>query len=161
MGWLKHFLGRPNPEYWGVAGAGVLAMARDTGRFLVQLRSPLVMEPGTWNVVGGALEIEDYDGSVEDPEGGAYREFFEETGYDGLLQLEPLWLYYDPEQDFEYHTFLGVMPHEFRPHQTWESSGWAWLDFNELVNLEPKHYGLAELLSHPEVLMALHQSASW
>jgi 8-oxo-dGTP pyrophosphatase MutT (NUDIX family) len=151
-----------NPEqYWGLAGAGILAMAKDTGRFLVQLRSSHVNEPGTWNIVGGALnpdELEMENGPLD----AAIREFEEETGYawalDREIEMTQLWLYYDPEHDFEYHTFLATVNWEFMPNVTWESAGWAWVSLRQLLRLKPKHFGLEELLSSKEVVMALQKA---
>ena len=71
----------PGEPFWGDAGAGALFLAKDTGRFLVFLRSETVNEPGTWNLVGGKL---DYG---ENAKQAVARELSEETGYDGDYKM--------------------------------------------------------------------------
>ena len=42
--------------FWGRAGAGVLFLARDTGRILIAHRSADVEQPDTWGTWGGAID---------------------------------------------------------------------------------------------------------
>lgn len=152
---------RKNPEYWGTAGAGIIPVARDTGRFLISLRSRHVNEPNTWGTIGGKLdpiepqydeedwEFED-DPELEDPEDAALREFEEETCSRQQPDLVPLLVFRDDEVGFMYYNFLGVVPHEFEPCVNWETERWRWLTFDELVDLEPKHFGLESVLGDSE-----------
>jgi 8-oxo-dGTP pyrophosphatase MutT (NUDIX family) len=141
-----------NPEYWGTAGAGVIPLAEDTGRFLVALRSAYVMEPHTWGTIGGKLDAvgggysDDDDAVLEDPEDAALREFEEETGSELPVELIALYMFRDPAVGFTYHNFLGIVPEEFEPEANWETDEWAWVTLPELLALEPKHFGLHALL---------------
>lgn len=167
---------RRNPAYWGAAGAGVLPMAEDTGRFLVPLRSHRVYEPLTWSTIGGKLDTtpestEPYyddeegewiepdpeDAELENPEDAVYREFEEETGYSLPMELIDLYVFEDPEVGFTYYNFLGIIPFEFEPHITWETERWAWLTFDELLAIEPKHFGLAALLEDEDSIETIQE----
>jgi 8-oxo-dGTP pyrophosphatase MutT (NUDIX family) len=122
-------------------------MARSTGRFLVALRSARVFEPGTWGTIGGKVE------PWESPEDAAVREFREETRSRAKVELTQLFVYRDG--GFSYRNYLGVIPREFTPRKNWETDRWAWLTLEELLALEPKHFGLAALLDDEESLHAL------
>lgn len=144
---------RKNRVYWGRAAAGILPVARATGRFLVALRSGRVMEPHTWGVIGGKVE------PGESPTEAAVREFREETRSRARIELAPLFVYRDDDAGFSYHNHLGVIPREFKPRRNWETDQWAWLSLEELLELEPKHYGLEALLSDEASLRALSGEA--
>lgn len=143
-----------NPEYWGRTAAGVLPMARSTGRFLLALRSSLVLEPGTWGTIGGKVE------PWEAPADAAVREFREETRSRARVGLLPLFVYRDKAAGFEYHNHLGVIPREFKPRTNWETARWAWLTLDELHVLKPKHFGLIALLADEASLRILLAVAS-
>ena len=148
---------RKNPEYWGTAGAGIIPVAEDTGRFLIPRRSREVNEPGTWGTIGGKLDAidADYDDEdwdewadtkLEDPEDAALREFEEETCQCLALELVPLLVFQDAEVGFTYYNFLGLVKHEFDPCINWETDEWVWLTLDQLLDLEPKHFGLEAVL---------------
>jgi 8-oxo-dGTP pyrophosphatase MutT (NUDIX family) len=126
-------------SYWGTSGAGVLAVAEDTGRFLIALRSEKVKEPGTWGTIGGK---QDHKESFRET---ALREFVEETGYDGQLELIAIMDYEDPGE-FTYRNFIGVVPYEIELHGNHENEELKWVTFDELLDIEPKHPGLEILL---------------
>ena len=130
-------------SFWGNVGAGVLPIAQDTGRILLNYRSAYVNEPHTWGVWGGKVDFEDGDYQQE-----AQREFIEESGYAGSIRLIPSFVF--RTRGFEYHNFIGVIPKEFEPkidrqHQ-WETESYQWFSLEELANVEPKHFGLSTLL---------------
>eukprot|EP01138_Halocafeteria_seosinensis_P015444 gb/GECG01015762.1/.p1 GENE.gb/GECG01015762.1/~~gb/GECG01015762.1/.p1 ORF type:complete len:149 (+),score=19.85 gb/GECG01015762.1/:1-447(+) len=127
-------------EYFGDKGAGVLVLAQKTGRFLVQLRSELVFEGRTYGVYGGKLE------PGETCEQCAVRELREETGYTGNVVLHRIHRFKDPQANFEYQNFVGVVQDEFTPVGNWESDADYWLTFEQLKSLKPKHFGLRELI---------------
>ena len=127
--------------YWGIMGAGILPIARDTRKLLISLRSESVNEPGTYGIIGGKV-----DHNFSQPSEEAKREFMEETGYSGSMHLIPAYIFKD--NDFQYHNFLGIIPKEFSPHLDEESSSMDWLTLDELIKIEPKHFGLKALLSH-------------
>ena len=135
-------------EFWGVAGAGVLLVAEDTGRALVALRSPHVQEPGTWGIIGGAI-----DGG-ESPVVAVRRELREELGYGGSVDLHKAFEY--RRGSFRYHNFVGVVPSEFAPSLNWETSRVRWVTVEELRALARKHFGLVALLKNSWDIVSEH-----
>lgn len=141
-------------QYWGNQAAGVLVCAEDTGRFLVSMRSPYVMEPNTWGIISGKIDED------EDPETAVKRELHEETGYNGPVDLIPAYVYQDEEAGavdefgeteevgFTFYNFVGKVPTEFDPSTDWETEYFEWMTLDELQNASPKHFGLDALLSN-------------
>jgi len=127
--------------YWGTSGAGVLAVAEDTGRILVALRGEKVREPGTWGTIGGRRDPQDK--SLRET---ALREFIEETGYQGPIDLIPALDYDDPGL-FQYRNYIGLMPAEVAEFEkNSENDKLQWCTYDELMALDPKHPGLEVLL---------------
>ena len=146
---------RPNPsEFWGSEGAGVLPMARSTGRVLLGLRSGAVRESDTWGIFGGAFRgVSGEDDELVAAE-AALREFHEETGWDhrsGRSEITPLLVFERP--GFRYHNFLLVLPRQFTPELNWEHDDAAWFDLDDLPS--PLHFGLEELLQDRESLRTI------
>ncbi len=131
--------------FWGRQGAGCIFLARDTKRFLIAHRSRQVEEPGTFGTWGGAID------SKENPANAVRREAFEEAGYNGHLDLIPLYVF-KAEKDgkivFRYSNFLAVVDREFTPKLNWESEGYKWCEYGKWPS--PLHPGLVKLLSDPE-----------
>lgn len=140
-----------NRTYWGSQGAGILAFAEDTNKWLVALRSSVVKEPNTWGVVGGKLDERD-----DSPQEAAQREFEEETGYSGPIKLQKAYIYTSQEKNrntgnpfFTYHNFIGIIQKgSWEPKLNWETKLFDWFDYKELMELEPKHFGLKSLLAN-------------
>jgi 8-oxo-dGTP pyrophosphatase MutT (NUDIX family) len=128
--------------FWGQAGAGILAIAQDTGRILLQKRSSEVQEPNTFGVVGGALKNQ-YMQNL-DFESSAKEEFLEETG-SHIQKLIPAYQYKD-SSGFVYQNFIGILPQEFTPEINWEAEEYRWVTWDQLLQIEPKHFGLKELV---------------
>lgn len=130
--------------FWGSAGAGILPVCVTTGRILLNHRSHRVLEPNTWGVYGGKLDDEDLtaEGVLE----AAKREFFEETGYTGEFNAVSSYVF--KEGNFSYHNFIGLFEEEFEPELNWESAGYRWVTFGELLDIEPKHFGLRALIEN-------------
>jgi 8-oxo-dGTP pyrophosphatase MutT (NUDIX family)/GH24 family phage-related lysozyme (muramidase) len=124
------------PKYFGNAGAGAILIAKDTGRILLAHRSEDVNEPHTWGVWGGKIDV------GEAPKEAVAREVEEETGYDGISRISPLYTYRDG--DFKYYNFLIIVPFEFTPQLNWESDGSVWVEFGKWPN--PMHFGLQTLI---------------
>ena len=143
---LKFLLENEPNQFWGSIGAGVLPICRSTGRALIAYRSAYVQEPNTWGVWGGKLDIENGDETVDDVEIAARREFREETEYDGALQLIPSYVFRAKGGNFVYHNFVGIVSEEFEPTLDWETDDYRWVTWDELTKLQPKHFGLVELL---------------
>ncbi|MCK9446723.1 NUDIX domain-containing protein, partial [bacterium] len=70
-----------NHNFFGKIGAGILPFCITTKRFLVALRSEYVDIPNRWNLWGGKVNYE------ENVEIAAKREFEEESGYNGDIEL--------------------------------------------------------------------------
>jgi 8-oxo-dGTP pyrophosphatase MutT (NUDIX family) len=140
---------RENKEYWGSEGAGILAIATDTGKWLVAHRSSEVKQPNCWGVVGGKVE------ENEKPSVGAKREFHEETGYDGSLKIQEVYNWVSPDKNkdgspkFVYHNFLGeIEKGSWEPETNFETKEFKWCTYEELLAIAPKHFGLDTLLKH-------------
>ena len=142
--------------FWGNVGAGVLPFCGSTDRFLVQLRSYSVLEPGTWGIWGGKVDDED----AMNIEQEVKRELMEEAGYNGPIKLIPAHVFKHPS-GFVYHNFIGVVYNEFMPNnnhapEEFKHSGewddFRWLTYEELLRLPKKHFGLAELLKNSKEL---------
>ena len=129
-------------KFWGAAGAGVLPIAKNTGRILVGLRSQAVNEPGTWGVFGGAID------AGEEPARAAKREMKEELRYSGPMKLSPAYVFTSAGGGFRFSNFIGVIPDEFEPTLDWETEDTAWLTLEEVKALRPKHFGLKALLKN-------------
>lgn len=122
--------------------AGILCIARDTGRVLLLLRSAYVNDPHYWAHPAGAID------PYEDPADGAQREFREETG-----ATPPMKLLSHEEKEvrpgFIFHTFVVETPREFEPRLNWENDDWGWFDLDDLPT--PLHPGMESFLSRSRV----------
>ena len=134
-------------KFWGSQGAGAIFVAEDTGRILLQHRSPYVNEPNTWGVIGGAID------AGEDPQEAMEREVHEETGYNGQMRVEKLYVFQSGK--FRYTNFLVIVPHEFSPRHGWESQDHVWTTLDDLP--EPLHFGFKAAL--PSLQQRLGQEA--
>lgn len=137
-------------KFWGDQGAGVFVICTSTKRILVAMRSEFVNEPNTWGIIGGAID------EGETPEQGAKRELVEETGYKGIFELIPAYIYEAPNHTFQYHNFIGIIPKEFKANCDWETSHTEWMTLEELLKAEPKHFGLELLLKESMHLIKKH-----
>lgn len=131
--------------FWGNRGAGVLFLARDTGRILFPFRSKKVEQPNTWGTFGGAID------PGEDPLEAAVREAEEESQkkiskkHDDII---PLFVFKSPTTTFRYYNYLVVVDSEFKPKLNWETEDYKWVRFNEWPS--PLHFGVEELLKDQE-----------
>jgi 8-oxo-dGTP pyrophosphatase MutT (NUDIX family) len=134
--------------YWGHQAAGILPYCKKTKRFLVGLRSANVKEPHTWGTFGGAINYEEdtddvHDNSLDD---GAIREFREETGYEGKIEIVKGYVFKDG--DFTYTNYIGYVNDEFVPILNWENEKAEWLTLDELNDLNDKHFGLIAFMKN-------------
>ena len=125
---------------WGNIGAGVLPYCEKTKRFLIAHRSNYVMEPNTWGVWGGKVDNDDMNNIKKT----TLREFKEETGYNNYIKLISSFIY--KEIGFIYYNFVGLIENEFNPTLNWETQNYKWVNLDELMKIEPKHFGLKLLL---------------
>ena len=152
------------PGFWGAQGAGVLFMARDTGRILFSLRSVSVEQPHTWGTYGGAID------PGETPAVAAKREAEEEAGYDAKAsEIIPLFVF--QSGSFRFSNFLILTPSEFEPKPyegeeayyadppgNWESESHVWTSFGNWP--EPLHFGAAALLKDPASYQTIQKLAA-
>lgn len=141
--------------FWGDIGCGVLPIAKSTGKILIALRSQYVNEPGTWGVIGGA--VDSTDGNIKET---AKREFKEETSYGGNIQLIPAYIFETPNKTFKYYNFIGIIPEEFEPTSDWETERFEWITYEELLSLKNKHFGLTKLLEDENSLRIIESYAN-
>ena len=114
--------------------AGVVFLAKDTGRCLLQLREGNKRFNNTWGFWGVMIE----DG--ETPYECITRELGEEIGFVPELQkLNPLDVYQSKDKNFYYYSFVYVVEEEFIPSLNCESAGYAWIDIG--VWPKPLHNG--------------------
>jgi len=137
--------------FWGKRAAGCIFLAHDTGKICIAHRSSQVEQPGTWGTWGGAIDAK------EDPAAAVKREVHEEAGYNGPMELIPLYVFFHAS-GFRYYNFLAVVPHEFKPVLDWESQGSAWVEVGKWPT--PLHPGLAKLLSDPKSAAVIRHYAT-
>lgn len=135
---------KPHKQNFGRRGAGILVLARDTGRFLAMKRSDHVQHGRTWALTGGLLEGD------EDPVVGAAREFREETDFKAQnFDLIPLVEFHSG--NFTYSNFLAVVDHEFQPDIDHENEGFEWVKSLDDWP-EPVHFGIKYIKQDAETM---------
>lgn len=124
---------------WGLYGAAgvVFTLAGDRGpEVLVQLRSALAHEGGTWSCPGGAID------RGESPIEAALREAEEEVG----RPPEPWQVVgehvFAPATDWTYTTAVVAVPARFGTSLTFETDDVRWVPIDE-VDALPLHPGFA------------------
>ena len=119
-------------------GAGVLLVARETGRILLLRRSRTCSEPGTWAVPGGKVD------QGENARTTAIRELEEEAGWYGPVTVlkDPIFVF--EAAGLEFLTYFGFVDGEFEPQINEESSDWGWFSLGRLPI--PLHFGVDALM---------------
>lgn len=130
--------------FWGDVGAGILPVCIETKRILVGYRSIHVLEPNTYGVFGGKLDLD--EGIDETIKEACLRELEEETRYRGEIDLVDAYVF--KSGNFTYYNFFGIVPNEFEPELDWENEDAIWITLEELINLKKKHFGLEALLKN-------------
>ena len=114
--------------------AGVVFLAKDTGRCLLQLRNSDKRFKNTWGFWGGMIE------KGETVYECIQRELNEEIGFvPELAKLNPIDVYQSKDQKFYYYSFVYVVEKEFSPVLNGESAGYAWVNIG--VWPQPLHNG--------------------
>ena len=115
--------------------AGVVFLAKDTGRCMLQLREGNKRFNHTWGFWGGIIE------KGETPYQCITRELNEEIGFVPELQkLNPIDVYQSKDKNFYYYSFVYVVDKEFQPPKlNGESAGYAWVDIGQWP--KPLHNG--------------------
>jgi ADP-ribose pyrophosphatase YjhB (NUDIX family) len=114
--------------------AGVVFLAKNTGRCLLQLRNSNKRFKNTWGFWGGVIE------NNESPYECIQRELREEIGFVPELQkLNPIDVFQSRDKNFYYYSFVAVIENEFMPKLNGESAGYAWVNIGDWP--QPLHYG--------------------
>lgn len=125
----------------GRHGAGLLAVARRTSLFpgkpiLLGQRSRNVRSPLTWAPLGGWIE------PGEEPAVAGRREFAEESGHGGAVELVEgsHWEHrvgFWPLPTFSFHNYIGVVKDQFPVDrvQRWEVEDARWMSLEEIDSL--------------------------
>ena len=129
---------------------GVLFLAKDTGRCLLQLRNSDKRFKHTWGFFGGTLE------KNETPFEALQRELIEEIGFmPELAKLNPLDIFESKDKNFYYVSFVAVVDKEFSPILNKESAGYAWVNIG--VWPKPLHQGARITLGRNNGTDKLHR----
>lgn len=132
-----------------VTAAGVIFLALDTGRCLLQLRNSDKRFRHTWGFFGGMLE------QNETPFEALQRELKEEIGFmPELAKLNPLDIYQSRDNRFRYYSFVAVVDQEFSPNLNSESAGYAWVNIGNWP--QPLHQGARVTLNKNKGTHKLH-----
>lgn len=146
-------------------GAGVLVFCPATKRFLVHCRGSAGSNAGQYGLFGGGLDLgqaeaSDID-SLEDLVSNdalrifkrtAERELYEESGFDGKVELKLINIFRDPKCKSQFYNFLGIVEKEFKvnPPEKYEDETDVdksrWVTWSELTQLKPKHFGLKNII---------------
>lgn len=127
--------------------SGILAIASDTKRICLSWRSQDIREGDCFGMIGGMVK----PGMT--PEEGALTEMKEEVGYTGPIKLHPG--HVCRRSGFEYHNFIGLVPHQFefhpQPEFAFETDFILWMSYDRLKALVEEdssdfHPGLLEFL---------------
>lgn len=123
-----------------VQAAGVVFLAANTGRCLLQLRNSDKKHRHTWGFFGGTLT------PPETPYEAIQRELKEEIGFvPELTKLNPIDVFQSRDKNFYYYSFAAVVEHEFHPILNNESAGYAWVNIGHWP--QPLHFGARTTLN--------------
>jgi hypothetical protein len=121
--------------------SGGLFLAKDTGRFLLLLRTQ-GKTANTWGLVGGKKEPQD-----STPIDILNREIAEEIGTAPTIEkIVPLELFTSSDENFQYNTYVLIVDQEFIPKLNAEHSSYAWCAFNSWP--KPLHQGVKNSLNN-------------
>jgi len=141
---------------WGLFGAaGVVFVVRfpQGPRVMLQKRSALAHEGGTWSCAGGALD------EAEDPLEGALREASEEIGEIPERFIVLGKTVFAPADDWSYTTFVIEVPAEFGASMNFETDAVTW-DSPDEVERRPLHAGFAAAWPEIRKIVEIAQTRS-
>lgn len=160
--WIENRMGDAgNGEvFWmgeGNGASGILPICSTTGRIGLAWRSSHVQHGNCFGTIGGAIE------PGMSPEESARQELKEETGFSGVIQVIPAYVF--KSGSFSYHNFLGLVSSEFglhpMPGHGWESDSLEWFAYDKILQelkTSPNkfHFGLVALFNHSRSLIEKH-----
>ena len=121
--------------------SGGLFLSRSTHRFLL-VRRTQGRTAGTWGLVGGKKEPSDIT-----PVDALHREISEEVGATpNIEKIIPLELFTSNDTNFQYNTYVLIIPDEFIPVLNNEHSAYAWCEFGAWP--KPLHQGVKNSLQN-------------
>ncbi|CAB4132954.1 MutT NTP pyrophosphohydrolases including oxidative damage repair enzymes [uncultured Caudovirales phage] len=124
-------------------GCGALIYSKSTKRYLFLLRNQK-RHAGSWGLVGGGVE------SGETPAEALQREIIEEIGGIEFEKIIPLEKFTSDNKNFEYHTYLLTVEHEFVPQLNDEHRGYAWTSIDD--HPKPLHPGVWRTFNFKSVI---------
>jgi len=137
---------------WGMFGAaGAVFVVRENNglRVLLQKRSAMAHEGGTWSCCGGALD------EGEAPYDGALREASEEVGpVPGIVSMMGEYVF-RPSADWAYTTVVVEVAERFGSSLNFETDAVGWFTSDEVDALQ-LHAGFAAAWPHLRDIIELH-----
>lgn len=132
-----------------IKASGCLFLSTNTGRVLLQQRSPNVKYPGSWGFFGGKSE------GKERPIETLLREIQEEIGsIPAYKKILPVSSFTSNDGKFVYHTFVIIVKNEFIPKKlNEESSGFSWTSIDNFP--QPLHPGVKSQLSNKHIIQKI------
>lgn len=124
-------------------GCGALVYSISTKRYLFLLRNQK-RHAGSWGLVGGGVE------AGESPAQALQREIVEEIGSISINKVIPLEKFTSENNNFEYHTYLVTVDHEFIPQLNDEHRGYAWTTIEGYP--KPLHPGVWRTFSFKSII---------
>jgi 8-oxo-dGTP pyrophosphatase MutT (NUDIX family) len=124
-------------------GCGALIYSRTSQRYLFLLRNQK-RHAGYWGLVGGGVE------SGEPIVAALQREIKEEIGDITYSKIIPLEKFTSSTGNFEYHTYVISVEHEFVPKLNQEHRGYAWTTIED--HPRPLHPGVWRTFSFNVIL---------
>ncbi len=107
--------------------AGIIAIAKDTGKILLVKRSALCPQPHTWATVGGKNDPADENLKVT-----AVREFKEEVQPNIKYEIITKPFFINKMPKLEFYSFVGFFETEFIPVLNDENDEYKWYDLDAL-----------------------------
>jgi len=128
---------------------GTIFIAANTGRVLLNLRSPYKSHNLTWSLWGGMVEG---DESIKDC---LFRELAEEMGFvPNIKKINPFDIYESKDKHFRYYSFVCVVDSEFIPQINKEAVGYCWTKLG--IWPTPMHEGAEITLCNEKSMSKLH-----
>ena len=132
---------------FGASGAVFCIQEEDGPKVMLQKRSPLAHEGGTWSCAGGALDW------GEDPLEGALREAEEEVGAVPPNHVVLGEYVFMPADDWTYTTAVVQVGRRFGESMNFETDAVGWFTLDEVEEL-PLHKGFAAAWPHLKEIVA-------
>ena len=132
--------------------AGIIFLAKKTGRVLLNLRSDNVPKPSTLGFFGGKMNND------ENLNTGLSREITEEIGFiPTFIKSIPIDVYSSPDNRFQYYSYIVIVEDEFIPQLNAESDGYIWCNIGKWPRI--LHPGAKIILNNKSIIKAIQKLA--